>query len=451
MIFRIIPSISVILGVVSSQVAGRVIVSKTGQGPTGYEVTFTYKNASVDSAVLGNYLKPFTDQYHTTPQYSAAFDPHNWKPGDFVVSLDIFGDYGPGSSTKFPGFAMNASEDGVFTYTAPFPSGTYCYSIYPNCTYAPNCTLSIPDPENMPFETFPGGQSCSQFQVPYDAQFQSYQAVDLNYDFTLPVSDSNRGKLMVMNYSSSGSTNPAQDIHDVAVYLPADYGSSPNKKFPVLYLSHGGSDNGADWPNKMYAHHILDRLIMENHIEPTVVIFPTFTNISSNDETPSTSDQVFFSNIRENYHKYLFPWVEETFSVSTDPSHRAFGGLSLGGALTYEMYINATSYFGYFGIMSGALLPDADQSMRINKSMVQSNPDLATRGLLVGFGTYDAAFDDCRRLQVALDTLGIGYVSRMVPYGSHFYNTWEDILWTWGRVGLWKGKPVTDETGHGVP
>lgn len=83
--------------------------------------------------------------------------------------------------------------------------------------------------------------------------------------------------------------------------------------------------------------------------------------------------------------------------------------------------------------------------------MVQSNPDLATRGLLVGFGTYDAAFDDCRRLQVALDTLGIGYVSRIVPYGSHFYNTWEDILWTWGRVGLWKEKPFTDVTGHGMP
>lgn len=438
MIYKVINNILILVGVVISGVTGRVIVSKTGQGPTGYEVTFTYKNAAVNSTVLGNYLKPFTDQYHTTPQYSLAIDPNNWKPGDFVVDLDIAGDYGPGSSRRFPGFLMNTSGDGVFTYTAPFPSGTYCYSFYPNCTYAPNCTDSIIDPENIPFETYMGGQPCSQFQVPYDEQFQACQAVDLNYDFTLPVTESHQGKLMAMNYSSPGSTHPAPNIHDVAVYLPADYGFSPNKSYPVLYLSHGGSENGADWPNKMYAHHILDRLIMENHIEPTVVIFPTFTNISANNVTPSQQNQLYFSKIRENYHQYLFPWVEDTFSVSTDPSRRAFGGLSLGGVLTYEMFINSTSYFGYFGIMSGALQPSAVQSMYINQSMVSTNPDLATRGLLVGFGTYDAAFEDCRRLQLALDTVGISYISRIVPYGSHFYNTWEDILWHWGRFSLWK-------------
>lgn len=53
----------------------------------------------------------------------------------------------------------------------------------------------------------------------------------------------------------------------------------------------------------------------------------------------------------------LFPWVESHFDILSEPSIGAFVGLSLGSVLTYEMYINATSYFDYLGLFSGVLGP----------------------------------------------------------------------------------------------
>ena len=81
---------------------------------------------------------------------------------------------------------------------------------------------------------------------------------------------------------------------------------------------------------------------------------PAFYNIDN-------SSAVFpdFAAVRENYMKYLFPWIEAHYSVQTIPSGRAFSGLSLGGVLLYEMYRNATDYFDYFGHFSGVAGPNA--------------------------------------------------------------------------------------------
>lgn len=113
------------------------------------------------------------------------------------------------------------------------------------------------------------------------------------------------------------------------------------------------------------------------------------------------------------------------------------------------MYINATSYFGYYGLFSGALLPGHPLSDYVNASMAAANPDLLDRGLTVAYGQYDIAFDDTKLLQEALDAIGVKFLSRVVPYGFHAWNTWQDAFWTFGRTTLWKERPFTDEIGHG--
>jgi hypothetical protein len=58
---------------------------------------------------------------------------------------------------------------------------------------------------------------CSTFQVLYDDEFQHYTKLDLNYDFQLAVPEQYHGRLFAANYSSPGSTVPAQHIQNVAV------------------------------------------------------------------------------------------------------------------------------------------------------------------------------------------------------------------------------------------
>jgi enterochelin esterase-like enzyme len=436
-----------LLSVLATYSSASVIVRKTNQGPTGYEIDFKYVNANVSSVIIAGGIKQFTDQYHTSPQYSANYDPHDYHPGDFFVSLSN------SINGRWP-YVMKDSGSGVWTFTTPLPSGTYNYAFYTDCPTA-DCNITsglVIDPDNPPFLNVAGDQVASTFQVPYDEKFQYYASLDLNFDYALP-SNSSRGSVKTVNYTSPGSSHPGKDIHDFSIYLPAEYGTVSNKKYPLLYLSHGGGGNGQDWENLAKASHIFDNLIARGHIEPTVVVMPTFYNLFPGGElivngsatspfSPSAQD------VRANYIQYLFPWVQANFNVSTDPRKRAFAGLSLGGILTYEMYLNATDYFGYFGLFSGARGPGQIIGSYLNASMVAQSPGLGQKGIFLSAGLYDIAFEDVRGFQSALDEARIGYMARYTPWGSHYWNTWQDALWTFGVTSLWKPTPFTTRTGR---
>lgn len=121
---------SLAFALLTAHASASVNVRKTNQDPTGYEVTLRYKNVTAKSVLIGGGLLPFTDQFHTTPSYSAAYDPHNYRPGDFWVSNILtvpgslsYNNLGPGG--QWPGYVMKNCGNGEWEYTAPFPSGTF--------------------------------------------------------------------------------------------------------------------------------------------------------------------------------------------------------------------------------------------------------------------------------------------------------------------------------------
>lgn len=416
-----------------------VQILKTSQPPAGYEVTFTYFNASATNVTIGAGLTTFTDQYRTNADGSANWDPHGYQPGWFR---------GIGQYPDTP-YHMVSDGAGNWTYTAPLPSGTYQYAFLVDCPEGGTCNIDngkyVIDPENPPFENVKGDQVQSRFQVPFDPRFQAYSEMDLDFDYALPVPAGQQGTVMNVNYSSPGSVHPAQDVHDFVVYLPPGYDGSGKQVYPLLYLSHGGGGDAQDWQNLAAVSNILDNLILQKNMTPTVVVMPSFYNIaeeykqvygSSVSATAPSSDVV-----RENYMAYLFPFVEQNFAVSTDPKQRAFAGLSLGSILTYEMYINATDYFSYFGMFSGVRGPGSPASAYLNASMVASNPALLEKGVMSAAGLFDIAFEDTRSLQAALQALQVPFVSRIVPFGFHYWNTWADCLWHFGQKVLWQPLP----------
>lgn len=424
-----------------------VTVRKASHSRTGYEVEFTYFNAAAQNVTIGGGLQTLTDQFHISADASASWDPRDYKPGWFR-SLGIF--------TDLP-YVMTSDGQGNWSYTTPLPSGTYQYAFLVNCADANSCSVPdgtyVIDQDNPPFVNIPGDQVASRFQVPFDTKKQFYPPIGLDFDYSLPVPTQYRGSIQTVNYTSPGSIHPAANVHDFSLYLPREYSNISNftnsngtNGYPLLYLSHGGGGNGQDWENLAAVSNILDRLIFEKNMEPTVVVMPSFYNIEAaypfSYENRSGSVSPPASVVRENFMQYLFPWVETHYNVATTPDRRAFSGLSLGSVLTYEMFINATDYFNYFGFFSGALGPGVDISAYINQTMVDDNPQFLEKGLYTGFGLYDIAFPDMRLLQTAFNDARVPYVGRVVPFGFHYWNTWADCLWNFGQQALWKQLPL---------
>ena len=438
-------SILFVLGLLGSLTSASVTVRKTAKGPTGYEVDFHYFNATAKNVTIGGGFTTFTDAYHATAEGSASYDPRNYKPGWFRGS-------GNANTPADLPFHMVSNGKGNWTYTTPLPSGTYLYAFLVDCGMRERCNRRtgkyIIDPDNLPFANVPGDQINSVFQVPFDATFQYHPDINLNLDFALPVNESNRGTVSIVNYTSPGSVHPAPDVHEFTLYLPKEYGTIKDKKYPVLYISHGGGGNGQEWENLMTASHILDRLILEKHIPPTVAVMPSMYNLAKEyknvySEPSNLSDAPSAPYVRQNYMQYLFPWVESHYAVSTNASQRAFAGLSMGGMLTYEMYINATSYFDYYGMFSGALGPRTAAGQYINNATLAKNPSFSKKGVFTAVGVYDGAFPDIRNFQTALQNLQLPFVSRITPYGYHQWLTWQDNLWHFGQTVLWKPLPMT--------
>ncbi|ETS83052.1 hypothetical protein PFICI_04928 [Pestalotiopsis fici W106-1] len=345
-----------------------VVVTKTGQAPTGYEVQFTYFNDTATQVTIAGGLQTFTDEFHVSAQASANYDPKNYKSGWFR-SL--------GLATDTP-YNMTSDGQGNWQYTTPLPSGTYQYAFEVDCYNVTECTLSTGRGSVLP-----GNDQDAQLHV-------------------------------ARVYSPSGRCTRLHTLPAIRLWRRCRKRVSP--PIPVI-----------------------------GHIEPTVVVMPSFYNLapeyafqygySTNGQTPTSA------YIRENYMEYLFPWVEEHYNVTTDPAHRAFAGLSLGSLLTYEMYINATDYFSYFGMFSGVLGPGTPADQYINASMVEAKPSYLERGIYTGVGLFDIAFEDVRNLQAAFDTARVPYVGRVVPFGFHYWNTWADCLWNFGHQALWKPLP----------
>jgi hypothetical protein len=375
-------------------------VRKTDQGPTGYVVDFRYDPLPTDpvaSKVYLNGLLQISDHLHSSQSQYDNFTPDQFTADKFMVFPPVTYEMDYDAATK------------TWIKSVPMQSGAWNYNFYLDCdpavdplTFRPvnNCTApGVLDRHNPPITPTYGDQLTSTVVVPFDGRFQIR-----DYDYVLPLSDdSKRGNISFFNYPSPGSTVPSADVHTAGIYLPSGYGQNSSRKYPVLYLSHGGGGGAGDWFSQGRAHDILDNLIAAGDLEPTIVVTPTFYGFNftipgtaSNETGELGFDTVglnrFYDLVRRSYLDYLVPYVEGNWQAETTPDRRAFGGLSLGGGLTLNMLFNATEDFSHFAVMSNIPSP-------LPTHPIWNKTALREVGIMSAGGFYDIAFENVRNFQ----------------------------------------------------
>ena len=237
---------------------------------------------------------------------------------------------------------------GVWSYTTPLPSGEFNYEFIVGCSTndvlaspTPPACLRISDPSNPPWNERQGiisgsRESTSQVYVPSDPAFHT-----VDYSWQAPTSP--HGVLKDVYYPAwIISPGSVAGLNMLAIYTPPGYTAHRSKPYPTVYLSAGDNSSEVDWSTRADAGNILDNLIDKGEIEPMVVVMTNsaFTDCLSGDAARYEQNLLGRVNVQSHYR------------VSSEPSRRAFAGLSCGGGLAASLLIHDTRAFGYFGVFS---------------------------------------------------------------------------------------------------
>ena len=233
-------------------------------------------------------------------------------------------------------------ENGVWTgESAPQDVGFHYYQL--NIDGA-----SVPDPGSLYF--YGASRWGSGIEIPAkDDEFYSLK--------NLP-----HGEVRENIYYSK--TNDA--LRRCFIYTPPGYQENLEKRYPVLYLQHGGGENETGWSSQGHANLIMDNLIAEGKSEPFIIVMDNGTwrmpeNSPSADRSKGTwPAEGWAGNFMNTLLNDIIPMVDAKFRTIPDANHRAMAGLSMGGMQTRIVTLAHPEVFSYVGMFSGGSISPED-------------------------------------------------------------------------------------------
>jgi enterochelin esterase-like enzyme len=248
------------------------------------------------------------------------------------------------------------------------------------------------------------------------------------------------------------------DQRRMYVYLPPDYKANSSKKYPVLYLLHGGGGDEEQWVSMGRANIIMDNLIAAGKAAPIIVVMPNGNATQSvgqgygNGSTPSPQQarpasrnplppldanaprtaprpQPYAGSYPESLVADVIPFVEKNYHVYTDKNHRAIAGLSMGGAQTLMATNNNPNLFAYIGVFSAGGQV-GDPTFESQLSQVKKD---GVKVYWTGAGDVDMARAGTVALEADLKSKDFPTSYKEIP-GRHYWFLWRDFLSDYGTL-----------------
>jgi hypothetical protein len=164
---------------------------------------------------------------------------HVLAPQAQSVTLDFLG------GTKYP---LTKGGDGAWVgVSRPLDEGFHYYQLLID-------GAQVPDPGSLYF--YGANRWGSGLEVP--AQDQDFYALQ----------DVPHGDLRQTHYYSKKANANLRCF----VYTPPDYEKDPSKRYPVLYLQHGGGEDDTGWGSQGHTGPIMDNLIAAGKTRPFILV-----------------------------------------------------------------------------------------------------------------------------------------------------------------------------------
>ena len=320
---------------------------------------------------------------------------------------------------------MVKQPDGYWTFTTPpLAPGLHYYTV--NIDGA-----EVSDPSSRSF--YGGSKDASAIEVPEaDASYYSPQDVP-------------HGQVREVWYHSTVTDTWRHAL----VYTPPAYDTQPTKRYPVLYLQHGGGEDETGWTRQGHVNFILDNLIAAGTSRPMIIVMangyarragatpPDLTGKPFGSPEMMKAMQEMAAAFEEDVTQALIPFIDSTFRTIPDRDHRAMAGLSMGGMQTFQVTFNHLDLFSYIGGFSGAagplILGNRSLDPKTDFHGALADPAAFAKRvhlLWIGVGTDEPANMKAgiERLNGSLTEAKIDHIFYESPGTAHEWQTWRRDL-----------------------
>jgi enterochelin esterase-like enzyme len=323
-------------------------------------------------------------------------------PEAHKVQLDI-------SAVKYD---LMKDENGVWTgESAPQDEGFHYYQLWID-------SAAVPDPGSMYFY----GASRWGSGVDIPAKDQEFYALK-----NVP-----HGQVREHLYFSKSNNS----IRRCFVYTPPDYDKDPAKRYPVLYLQHGGGEDETGWSNQGKTNLIMDNLIAEGKAKPFIIVMDNGTwRMPGQDRPPRPGDRSagtwpppgWADGFKKTLLEDIIPMIDSNYRTLADQQNRAMAGLSMGGMQTRIITLANPDVFSYVGMFSGGsiTMDDVNNAPGFKEKVRLLFISYGSRELENGitrFGGNPEADTD------ALKNAGINTHYYVSPLTAHEWQSWRRSL-----------------------
>ena len=225
------------------------------------------------------------------------------------------------------------------------------------------------------------------------------------------------------------------------VYTPYGYDAKGKKKYPVLYLLHGGGGDEDAWSTLGRTCQILDNLIEQGKAVPMLVVMPNGNPnqyAAATLQIPVKQDVRQYASGFDNYSSLvadILPYVESHYNVIKNRQGRAVAGLSMGGGQSFFIGLRNIDVFANIGIFSSGLLggsgagqaafdPEAQMPGLISNPAKYNKLDL----FYISCGEQDNRIGGTKEFVDQLNALGYKNVFYETYPGGHEWKVWRRNL-----------------------
>ncbi len=210
------------------------------------------------------------------------------------------------------------------------------------------------------------------------------------------------------------------------VYTPPYYQEEPEKKYPVLYLQHGGGENETVWAYQGKINYIVDNLLAEKKAEPCIIVMNSgMVQVKVDGEWEQDDDYMQDLIIQD-----CIPFIESRYRVLPGKENRAYAGLSMGSLQGARFIMERPEVFSYAGLFTGFLAPRHHGIRPQPYLKALDDAETFNNNIKVFFramGEQEASIPLFEEETALCEEKGIHYIARTYP-GRHEWRVWRRAI-----------------------